>query len=352
MIRPKKGGVPALYLLPGRSVRGFRKPFRKACLPTDQTAPDALICHPGPSSAGICGMLPDFRQLFMITVLSLSVLIFAFGAAGLLRTAHEDFSAIQFWQAGREPGLARYADGLRGSEQQMTLSVLQVSNASEAPAVQAQPEIKTSVSAPPAPDAIARPENNAAVLAIAPAEEKAAGALPSTAERPAAAPTADQDQKQAAIASAQSAPEAKPVAETTASTHQPGAQQELPASAEPAGNAASPAPPAQERVAVQPAPAATTSPEPIIDTSTQAVAAVTPAAPVAATEQAAKPAAKTKTPLFRPKIAKPAAKSATRNARRIKAQKRIARARVAKPAPKQAAATFNNPFAELFGGGR
>jgi len=34
-------------------------------------------------------MLPGFRFLFAAIVLSMSVLIFGFGAAALLRTAHE-----------------------------------------------------------------------------------------------------------------------------------------------------------------------------------------------------------------------------------------------------------------------
>ncbi len=53
-------------------------------------------------------MLPDFRQLVAMTCLALSVLIFAFGAAALLRTAHDDFAALQSQRAGREPGRAQF----------------------------------------------------------------------------------------------------------------------------------------------------------------------------------------------------------------------------------------------------
>lgn len=54
-------------------------------------------------------MLPDLRQLVAMTCLALSVLIFAFGAAALLRSAHDDFAALQSQRAGREPGRAQFA---------------------------------------------------------------------------------------------------------------------------------------------------------------------------------------------------------------------------------------------------
>lgn len=54
-------------------------------------------------------MLPDVRQLVAMTCLALSVLVFAFGAAALLRSAHDDFTAMQLQRAGREPGRAQFA---------------------------------------------------------------------------------------------------------------------------------------------------------------------------------------------------------------------------------------------------
>ena len=52
-------------------------------------------------------MLPGFRFLFAAIVLSMSVLVFGFGAAALLRTAHEEFANTPSWQPAPETQFAQ-----------------------------------------------------------------------------------------------------------------------------------------------------------------------------------------------------------------------------------------------------
>src|SRR6201990_3171405 len=52
-------------------------------------------------------MLPGFRFLFAAVVLSMSVLVFGFGAAALLRTAHEEFANTPSWQPAPETRFAQ-----------------------------------------------------------------------------------------------------------------------------------------------------------------------------------------------------------------------------------------------------
>jgi hypothetical protein len=52
-------------------------------------------------------MLPGFRFLFAAIVLTMSVLVFGFGAAALLRTAHEEFASTPSWQPAPETRFAQ-----------------------------------------------------------------------------------------------------------------------------------------------------------------------------------------------------------------------------------------------------
>jgi hypothetical protein len=52
-------------------------------------------------------MLPGFRFLFAAIVLSMSILVFGFGAAALLRTAHEEFANTPTWQPAPETRFAQ-----------------------------------------------------------------------------------------------------------------------------------------------------------------------------------------------------------------------------------------------------
>jgi hypothetical protein len=55
-------------------------------------------------------MLPGFRFLFAAIMLSMSLLIFALGAAALLRSAHEEFASNPSWRATPEVTFAQTSD--------------------------------------------------------------------------------------------------------------------------------------------------------------------------------------------------------------------------------------------------
>jgi hypothetical protein len=55
-------------------------------------------------------MLPGFRFLFAAIVLSMSILVFGLGAAGLLRAAHEEFASTPQWHAAPETNFAQQAE--------------------------------------------------------------------------------------------------------------------------------------------------------------------------------------------------------------------------------------------------
>jgi len=82
-------------------------------------------------------MLPGFRILLALVVLSFAILIFGFGAIALLRTAHENFASQPTWQPSwRAPG--EIAMGPRSDPppaRQETLAMLRV----DPPAVKALP---------------------------------------------------------------------------------------------------------------------------------------------------------------------------------------------------------------------
>jgi hypothetical protein len=52
-------------------------------------------------------MLPGFRFLFGAVVLLMSILVFGFGAAALLRTAHEEFASAPAWRPAPETRFAQ-----------------------------------------------------------------------------------------------------------------------------------------------------------------------------------------------------------------------------------------------------
>jgi hypothetical protein len=70
-------------------------------------------------------MLPGFRFLFAAVVLSMSILVFGFGAAALLRTAHEEFANTPSWQPAPETRFAQSAPALQPAPQPV-LAMLRV----------------------------------------------------------------------------------------------------------------------------------------------------------------------------------------------------------------------------------
>jgi hypothetical protein len=77
-------------------------------------------------------MLPGFRFLFGAIVLSMSVLVFGFGAAALLRTAHEEFASAPAWRPAPETRFAQSQDNTQAT--QPVLALLRIDDApKEAP---------------------------------------------------------------------------------------------------------------------------------------------------------------------------------------------------------------------------
>jgi hypothetical protein len=70
-------------------------------------------------------MLPGFRFLFAAVVLSMSILVFGFGAAALLRTAHEEFANTPSWQPAPETRFAQ-SPGAAQPATQPVLAMLRV----------------------------------------------------------------------------------------------------------------------------------------------------------------------------------------------------------------------------------
>jgi hypothetical protein len=72
-------------------------------------------------------MLPGFRFLFGAIVLSMSVLVFGFGAAALLRTAHEEFASAPAWRPAPETRFAQNQENTQAS--QPVLALLRIDDA-------------------------------------------------------------------------------------------------------------------------------------------------------------------------------------------------------------------------------
>ncbi len=72
-------------------------------------------------------MLPGFRFLFGAIVLSMSVLVFGFGAAALLRTAHEEFASAPAWRPAPETRFAQSQDNTQAT--QPVLALLRIDDA-------------------------------------------------------------------------------------------------------------------------------------------------------------------------------------------------------------------------------
>jgi hypothetical protein len=134
-------------------------------------------------------MLPGFRFLFAAIVLSMSILVFGFGAAALLRTAHEEFANTPTWQPAPETRFAQSPEAV----QPATPPVLAMLRVDDAPKDTSKDALKTD---PPASDnaAAAAPANQAAAIATEPQPapeksepEKIAALQPAAASPPEAA---------------------------------------------------------------------------------------------------------------------------------------------------------------------
>jgi hypothetical protein len=147
-------------------------------------------------------MLPGFRFLFAAIVLSISLLVFGFGAAALLRTAHEEFASTPSWQPAPETRFAQDRPAASSAAQPASQPVLAMLRVDD-------PAKETLKADQPAPDAAPA---TAAVDQAAPT----ATAPQSVPEKIAALPAADSSPRETTKETAQpeaAMPEA-PVAES------------------------------------------------------------------------------------------------------------------------------------------
>jgi hypothetical protein len=115
-------------------------------------------------------MLPGLRTLIATVLLAVAILTFAFGAAALLRVAHEDFAALQTWRPAMDP----FTETVAANDHNMpTLAALRVEPSLEATEQIVTPA--TPIALPSTPDvAIAppAPQPAAAIVAALPAVPK------------------------------------------------------------------------------------------------------------------------------------------------------------------------------------
>jgi hypothetical protein len=96
----------------------------KAAPYSHHRVPDSSKAFAYLAKRNLAFMLPGFRFLFAAIVLSMSILVFGFGAAALLRTAHEEFASTPSWQPAPE---TRFAQSPQAS--QPVLALLRVDDA-------------------------------------------------------------------------------------------------------------------------------------------------------------------------------------------------------------------------------
>ena len=72
-------------------------------------------------------MLPGFRFLFGAVMFLMSILVFGFGAAALLRTAHEEFASAPAWRPAPETRFAQSQDNTQAT--QPVLALLRIDDA-------------------------------------------------------------------------------------------------------------------------------------------------------------------------------------------------------------------------------
>jgi hypothetical protein len=155
-------------------------------------------------------MLPGFRFLFGALVLSMSILVFGFGAAALLRTAHEEFASAPAWRPAPE---TRFAQSQETPATQPVLALLRVDDAPKETvkdaakdpigdtlkdADKAEPQASGDVAAEPAAAPSPQPEPDK-TAALQPSDAPAATA-PEAAPPQAEAPATTDQTKLAAVA--------------------------------------------------------------------------------------------------------------------------------------------------------
>jgi hypothetical protein len=267
------------------------------------------------AKAEIAFMLPGIRFLLAAIVLSMSVLVFALGAAALLRASHEEFASAPAWRVAPEPKFARQNEPARETSREALseepMPVLAILRVEPAPASPTATDSVSAAAAPAEPAAIApMPDQSEKIAALEPQDK-----TPPEAAKPDIAPPEISLQSEA------------PAADTPATTPAPAPAEEIRiATTEPA------LPPANEAVAAAPEPAIV---PPAADTDLIAARIATLGGPPVAIETQPKAKAASAKP-------DPDAAKKRQQARRAKERRRTAlRARQA--AQQQAADPFAQP---------
>ena len=197
-------------------------------------------------------MLPGFRFLFGAIVLSMSVLVFGFGAAALLRTAHEEFASAPAWRPAPETRFAQSQENAQAT--QPVLALLRIDDAPKDTAKD------------PVNDTLRDADKDAATVEPQALDDVAMKAAAEPATAPSPQPDLDRtaalqplDAPPSAVATPETAP---PQAEATASPAAPD-QAKLATAAQPSADAPAPtaAAPASEAVTLPAAEAAPVIPE-------------------------------------------------------------------------------------------
>ncbi len=100
-------------------------------------------------------MLPGIRFLLAAIVLSMSILVFALGAAALLRAAHEEFASTPAWRVAPEPKFARQNEPAREALREEPMPVLAILRVEPEPVPPTATDSVPAAAAPAEPSAIA-----------------------------------------------------------------------------------------------------------------------------------------------------------------------------------------------------
>lgn len=161
-------------------------------------------------------MLPGFRVLFAIVLLSVSLLVFGLGAAALLRAAHDNFAGLAAPPPASEAVVARERE-----QRQATLALLQIETQAEpgqraAPSAEPRPTEPDTAAAAPAQEAPA--PGLAEVTATEPGPEAKPGSQTDTRTEMTSEAKPEPGQAPAVVALAPAAPDPVPAGEAAPAT--------------------------------------------------------------------------------------------------------------------------------------
>jgi hypothetical protein len=187
----------------------------------------------------LASMLPGFRFLFAAIVLSMSVLVFGFGAAALLRTAHEEFASTPSWQPAPETRFAQNRPAASSAPQPGSQPVLAMLRVDDPPKETPQETPKQALKEAPKDSLKADQPASDAAPAAAAIDQAATTAIEqqSAPEKVAALPAADSSPQETTKETVQ--PKAA-MPEASVAESPPPATPDAPAAADPATTAQQP----------------------------------------------------------------------------------------------------------------